>query len=60
MLLTQVKQYICADFSQGNTKKCRQNLGKQCGHEITNINVWDSSFLNVIIYCVLEIAFILV
>ena len=21
---------ICADFSQGNTKKFRQNLGKQC------------------------------
>ena len=24
------KTIICADFSQGNTKKCRQNAGKQC------------------------------
>ena len=38
---------ICADFSQGNTKKFRQNAGKQCVvmyltaiiyNEITNIN----------------------
>ena len=45
---------ICADFSQGNTKKFKQNPGKQCVamsltsiiyNEITNINVWDSSFL---------------
>ena len=49
---------ICADFSQGNTKIIRQNAGKQCVamslteiiyNEITNINAWDSSFLNVIL-----------
>ena len=58
---------ICADFIQGNTKKFRQNAGKQCVamsltaiiyNEITNINAWDSSFLNVIFG--VQIAFILV
>ena len=49
---------ICAEFSQGNVKKFRQNAGKQCvamsltaiiHHQITNINVWDSSLLNIIL-----------
>ena len=43
---------------KGNTKKFRQNAGKQCVamsltaiiyNEITNINAWDSSSLNVIL-----------
>ena len=56
------------DVDPGNTKKFKQNAGKQCVamsltttiiyNEITDINVWDSLFLNII--CVLEIAFILV
>ena len=46
---------ICADFSQGNTKKFRQNAGKQClamsltaiiYNHITNANEWDSTVLN--------------
>ena len=46
---------ICADFSQGNTKKFRQNAGKQClamsltaiiYNHITNANEWDSTILN--------------
>ena len=49
---------ICANFSQGNIRKFKQNAGKQCvamsltaiiHHQITNINAWDSSFLNVIL-----------
>ena len=50
---------ICADFySQGNTKSFRQNASKQCVvmyltviiyNEITNINAWDSSSLNIIL-----------
>ena len=46
---------ICADFSQGNTKKFRQNAGKQCVamsltaivyDHITNVNAWDTALLN--------------
>ena len=51
---------ICADFSQGNTKKFRQNSGKQClamsltasaiiYNHITNANTWDSTILNSIL-----------
>ncbi|CAB3983453.1 ATP-dependent DNA helicase PIF1 [Paramuricea clavata] len=49
---------ICADFSQGNTKKFRQNAGKQClamsltaiiYSHITNANAWDSTVLNSIL-----------
>ena len=49
---------ICADFSQGNTKKFRQNAGKQClamsltaimYNYITNANTWDSTVLNSIL-----------
>ncbi|CAB4030858.1 ATP-dependent DNA helicase PIF1, partial [Paramuricea clavata] len=49
---------ICADFSQGNTKKFRQNAGKQClamsltaiiYNHITNANAWDSTVLNSIL-----------
>ena len=50
---------ICADFSQGNTKKFRQNSGKQCLAmsltaiiyiHITNANTWDSTILNSILH----------
>ncbi|CAB4008426.1 ATP-dependent DNA helicase PIF1, partial [Paramuricea clavata] len=49
---------ICADFSQGNIKKFRQNAGKQClamsltaiiYNYITNANTWDSTVLNSIL-----------
>ena len=49
---------ICADFSQSNTRRFRENAGKQCvamsltaiiHNQITNINAWDSTFLNVIL-----------
>ena len=49
---------ICADFSQGNTKKFGQNAGKQClamsltaiiYNHITNANQWDSTVLNSIL-----------
>ncbi|CAB3992941.1 ATP-dependent DNA helicase PIF1 [Paramuricea clavata] len=49
---------ICADFSQGNTKKFQQNAGKQClamsltaiiYSHITNANAWDSTVLNSIL-----------
>jgi hypothetical protein len=52
---------ICADFSQGNTKKFRQNAGKQClamsltaiiYNHITNANEWDSTILNSILCAV--------
>ena len=58
MLLPQIKQYVLTSCSQGNTKKFRQIAGKQCVamsltaityNEMTNINEWDSSFLNVIL-----------
>jgi hypothetical protein len=51
-------QTICADFSQGNTGKFRENAGKQCvamcltavlHNQQKNIAEWDSSFLNVIL-----------
>jgi hypothetical protein len=51
-------QTICADFSQGNTGKFRENAGKQCvamcltavlHNQQKNIDQWDSSFLNVIL-----------
>ena len=48
---------VCVDFSQGNTRKFRQNACKQCvatsstaiiHHQITNINAFiDWPFLNV-------------
>ena len=50
---------ICADFSQSNTRKFGQNAGKQCvamsltaiiHNQITNVNAWDSSFLNVVLF----------
>ena len=46
---------ICADFSHGNTRKSRENAGKQCvamcltavlHNQLKNIDEWDSSFLN--------------
>ena len=46
---------ICADFSHGNTRKFRENAGKQCvamcltavlHNQLKNIDEWDSSFLN--------------
>ena len=49
------RKTICADFSQGNTRKFRQNAGKQCLAmsltaivyvHITNVNEWDSALLN--------------
>ena len=49
---------ICADFSQGNTKKFRQHSGKQClampltaiiYNHITNANTWDSTILDSIL-----------
>ena len=49
---------ICADFSQGNTKKFRQNAGKQClamyltaiiYNYISNENAWDSTVLSSIL-----------
>ena len=49
---------ICADFSQGNTEKFRQNSGKQClampltaiiYNHITNANTWDSTILDSIL-----------
>ena len=50
---------ICADFSQGNTKKFPQNAGKQClamsltaiiYNYIANANRWDSTVLNSILH----------
>ena len=50
---------ISADFSQGDGRKFGQNAGKQCvamsltaivHSHITNINLWDSSFLNFILH----------
>ena len=50
---------ICADFSQGNTKKVPQNAGKQClamsltaiiYNYITNANRWNSTVLNSILH----------
>ncbi|CAB3983680.1 ATP-dependent DNA helicase PIF1 [Paramuricea clavata] len=49
---------ICADFSQGDARKFRQNAGKQCvamsltaivHNHINNVVTWDSSFLNEIL-----------
>lgn len=49
---------VCADCSQGDTRKFGQNAGKQCvamcltavlHKQIKNVNEWDSSFLNVIL-----------
>ena len=46
---------ICADFSQSNTRKFRQNAGKQCvamsltaivQTHVKDIATWDLSFLN--------------
>ncbi len=50
---------ICADFSQGDTRKFRQNAGKQClamsltaiiHSRIVDVNIWDTSLLNNILY----------
>jgi hypothetical protein len=50
---------ISADFSQGDTRKFRQNAGKQClamsltaiiHSHIVDVNIWDTSLLNNILY----------
>ena len=60
---------ISADFSQGNTKKLKQNAGKQyvamsltviLYNEITNNLLMPGIHHSCMSYCVLEIPFILV
>ena len=52
-------QTVCADFSQGDTRKFRQNAGKQClaisltaiiHSHILDVDTWDTSLLNHILY----------
>jgi hypothetical protein len=59
---------ICADFSQGNTKKFRQNSGKQClamsltaiiYNHITQCKYMGFNYIKFHTVCVLEITFIL-
>jgi hypothetical protein len=56
--IVDLNKTICADWSQSNARKFRQNAGKQCvamsftaivHTQIEDITIWNSSFLNKIL-----------